>query len=74
MELTVEITCFGIHFIAISRCLPEIRYSNVCIHVCRVLNNVPKLKVEEICNKPFGYMYSYFGIRLMEHTQRCSMH
>ena len=53
MELTVEITCFGIHFIAISRSLPEIKYSNV--HICRVLNTVPKLKVGEICNKTFGY-------------------
>lgn len=72
--ITVEITCFGIHFIAISRGLPEIKYSNV--HICRVLNNVPKPKpkVGEICNKTFGYMYSYFEIRLMEHTQRFSMH
>ena len=72
MELTVEITCFGIHLIAISRSLPEIKYLNV--HICRVLNNVPKLTVEEICNKTFGCMYSYFGIRLIEDTQRCSMH
>ena len=55
MELIVETTCFGIYFSAISRNLPEIKYSNVC----RVEMHGPKLTVEEICKKTCFYEFLF---------------